>query len=201
MPADRLYYPAFIDIKDTKCVVVGGGNVAARKVGDLLRAGADVRVISPKLTSTLEKKKEKGLIRHTARAFRATDLHGAFIVIAATDDAELNAKVASNAGGALINVVDRPDLCTFIVPATVRRGPLNIAVSTSGASPALARVIRKELQDMFGPEVGKYLERLCRERQHAMKEIADPKARARFLRSLGSESKLKKLMSSKRGER
>lgn len=180
------YYPAFLDLKDQPCVVVGGGNVAERKTLDLLRAGAQVKVISPGLTSRLQKEKKRGTIKHVNRRFRQGDIKGAFLVIAATDSEDENRKVASNKG-LLLNVVDRPELCTFIVPATLRRGPLQIAVSTSGASPAMARAIRKEMESTYGPEFGKYLNKLKRLREKAVKEIKSSRERERYLKSLASE--------------
>lgn len=180
------YYPAFLDLKDQPCVVLGGGNVAERKTLDLLKAGAQVKVISPGLTSRLKKEKKRGTIKHVNRRFRQGDIKGAFLVIAATDSEDENRKVASNKG-LLLNVVDRPELCTFIVPATLRRGPLQIAVSTSGASPAMARAIRKEMESTYGPEFGKYLNKLKRLREKAVKEIKSSRERERYLKSLASE--------------
>ena len=194
MPEHRTYYPAFVSIEGKKCVVAGGGRVAERKVRDLLKAGASVRVISPELTPGLLRLRESGRIRHTARKFRPADTRGAFLIIAATDDMEINRSAASMGKGMLVNVVDRPAQCSFIVPSTLRRGPLTIAVSTSGASPAMARAIRQELEDMFGPEVGSYLEGLCRTRKRLMKEIKDPAERERRLRELGSPEVLKELL-------
>ena len=122
------YYPAFVDIEGKKCVVVGGGKVAERKVRDLLRVGAKVSVISPELSAGLEKLAASGKIKHSKRGFRATDLKGAFLAIAATDDMEINRKVAAEGSRMLVNVVDKPDLCSFIVPSALRRGPLTIRI-------------------------------------------------------------------------
>ena len=186
------YYPVFLDLADKPCVVVGGGKVAERKTLDLLRAGALVKVISPGLTSRLRKEKSSGGIKHINRRFRRGDLKGAFLVIAATDSEEENRKVAGHEG-LLLNVVDRPELCTFIVPATLRRGPLQIAVSTSGASPAMARAIRKDMESTYGPQFGRHLNKLKRLREKAVKEIKSTGERERYLKSLASEKVVRML--------
>jgi precorrin-2 dehydrogenase/sirohydrochlorin ferrochelatase len=135
-------------------VVIGGGEVAARKVQDLLAAKANVTVIAPQLCDGIVAlAHEKRIVAH-GRPYRAGDLAGAFVAIAATDDERLNARVAGDGAAAnmLVNVVDRPALCTFTVPATVRRGDLTIAIATEGRCPALAGILREELEARYGPE-------------------------------------------------
>lgn len=195
-----LYYPLFLEVAGRKCVIVGGGRVAERKASGLLRAGADLTVISPEITGGLSKKKKKGLIGHFARALRGGDLKGALLVIAATDSAAENERAASLArkAGAMVNVVDTPSLCDFIVPSTVRRGPLQIAVSTSGASPAMARAIRKELEGLYGREFGEYLKGLEKIRRKTVSEIEDSKERRRKLKALASEDVIKGLRAGER---
>lgn len=188
----RQYYPVFLDITGRSCAVVGGGSVAERKVLGLLKAGARVKVISPELTKRLQKEKSLGRIKHINRRYRKTDLKDVFLVIAATDSEEENRKI-SEEKTPLVNVVDRPELCNFIVPSTVKRGPLVIAVSTSGASPAMARAIRKELERLYGREFGTYLKGLQRLRAGARREIKDKKERLRFFKSLASDKVIKKL--------
>jgi precorrin-2 dehydrogenase/sirohydrochlorin ferrochelatase len=200
-PRARAYYPAFIDLEGRPCVVVGGGRVAERKVSALLEAGARVTVVSPALTRGLSGKGSAGEIRHRARRFRPSDLGGVFLVIAATDSEEENTRIsqaASEAGVPLVNVVDMPEHCGFIVPATVKRGPLTIAVSTSGASPAMARAIREELEGRYGPAFGKYLATLRRKREAALREMEDPEERERFLKSLVSADVLDALRRGKK---
>jgi precorrin-2 dehydrogenase/sirohydrochlorin ferrochelatase len=178
--------------------------VAERKVSALIEAGAGVTVVSPALTRGLSGKNSAGDIRHRARRFRPSDLRGVFLVIAATDSEEDNKKVAraaSEMGVPLVNVVDMPEHCGFIVPSTVKRGPLTIAVSTSGASPAMARAIREELQESYGPAFGKYLGVLQKERARALAEIEDPKERERFLKSLVSGEVLDTLRRGKQPRR
>jgi precorrin-2 dehydrogenase/sirohydrochlorin ferrochelatase len=182
----------FLDLRDKPCVVVGGGKVAERKALSLLRAGARLKVISPRLTARLEREKARGAFRHVKRSYRKGDLRGAFLAIAATDDMEENSGIAKEKG-LLLNVVDRPELCNFIVPSTVKRGPLTIAVSTSGASPAMARAIRKDLESLYGREFGPYLEGLRRKRVKAASGIKDPGERGQYLKSLASEKVVRDL--------
>lgn len=183
------YYPVFLDLRGRACVVVGGGKVAERKARDLIKAGARLKVVCPELTPGLERLKAKGAFEHVARDFRKSDLKSALLVIAATSDMDLNRAIAREKT-LLVNVVDRPELCNFIVPSTLRRGPLAISVSTSGTSPAMARAIRKDLEGAYGRAFGQYLGRLKRKRERVAKEISDPGERERFLKSLASEKVL-----------
>jgi len=181
------YYPVFLDIKGKRCLVAGGGRVAERKVLSLLDAGAGVTVISPNLTKRLSSYKEKGFIRHLKRNYRKGDLKGAFLAISATDSEYINAKIAGEADNLNIpiNVVDKPALCSFIVPSMVRRGPLLIAISTSGVSPALARSIRLELEKLYGKEFEKYLKKLFEIREKGLKKLP-PGQRRKLFKRLGS---------------
>jgi len=133
--------------------------VGERKVQDLVLASARVTVVSRDLTPALEQMAAKGEIRYLKEDFSERHLAGMILVIGATDDPRVNAKVsaAAQAQGIWVNIVDAPELCTFIVPAQVRRGDLLVAVSTGGASPALARKLRLELEQHFGPQYGPYL--------------------------------------------
>lgn len=143
-----------LDIKGERCVVVGGGEVALRKAQSLLDCGARVRVISPALCPDLDKMRDSKTIEYIAREYRDNDLDGAMLVVAATDDREVNTQIMQEAESLsmLCNVVDDPELSNFIVPSSLRRGSLTIAVSTGGKSPALARRIRTELEKHFGDE-------------------------------------------------
>ena len=142
------YYPIFLDIEGKKCVVVGGGQVALRKVRALVDHGARVEVISPDLCPGLGRMVKQGKVQAVRRDYAEGDLAGAVIVVAATNDNDLNAKVAqeAKARGVLINAVDDSQHCDFIVPSHLRRGDVTIAISTGGRSPALARKIRTELE-------------------------------------------------------
>ena len=193
MPSRPRYYPAFIDLTERKCVVVGGGNIAERKVRSLVAAGARVRVISPDITSGLQKLSQDGRITHTSRKFTDRDLDGAFLAVAATDNEADNLRVARRRD-MLINVVDRPELCTFIVPSSFTRGPLSVAISTSGASPALAREIRKDMEARYGSAFGVYLKKVSRLRARAMQAILEPAARMRFLNALAGPGIIRKLL-------
>ncbi len=190
--AMRCYYPVFLHLSGRPCVVVGGGKVAERKALSLLKSGASVTIISPGLTKRLKKEAEVGNIKHISRKYKTGDLKKAFLVIAATDSIEINKKISEDAPH-LVNVVDVPSLCNFIVPSVVRRGPLTIAISTSGASPSIAKAIRKELEKIYPPAFGKYLDSLGKKRAKAMEEIKDKKERERFLKSLATEEIIKKL--------
>ncbi|MCC6346926.1 MAG: bifunctional precorrin-2 dehydrogenase/sirohydrochlorin ferrochelatase [Nitrospirales bacterium] len=181
----RAYYPAFLNLQGMHCVVVGGGRVAERKVASLLRSGARVTVISPALTGKLEQKKAKGIIVHRERSYRKGDLKGAFLVIAATSDAEVNRKIAGDAP-CLVNAVDMPEKTNFIVPSVVNRGLLTVAVSTSGASPALARALREEIELLCGREFGQFLMFLRTVRRRALREVPDRERRERLLRGVAS---------------
>ena len=185
------YYPAFLDLKGKKAAVVGGGTVAERKIRVLLKAGALVTVVSPALTSWLASKAKTGAILHISRSYRKADLRGSFVVIAATDDVKVNSRVSKDAT-VPVNVVDTPFECSFILPSLVQRGPLTLAISTSGASPALARSLRKELEAIYGKEFKSYLDYLAKVRRDAMQLLPDPRRRAAFLKWLGSAEMLAK---------
>jgi len=173
------YFAAFLDLRGRRCLVVGGGAVGERKVQGLLRSGADVTVVSPRLTPDLAALARVGLITHRPRPFRRADVRGARLVIAATGAPSVDAAVAAEARRrrALVNVVDRPAECDVILPSVLRRGPLQIAVSTGGRSPALAREIRRRLERVIGPEYAALVERVGAARDRARALAADPRAR------------------------
>ena len=153
-------YLVNLSIEGKPAVVIGGGEVAARKVADLLAARARVTVVAPEACQAiLDLADEKRIVLHL-RPYWASDLAGAFVAIASTDDEEVNRTVAADAArqNLPINVVDRPALCTFTVPATVSRGNLTIAVATEGRCPALSGILREELEQRYGPEYGELVE-------------------------------------------
>ncbi len=182
-----VYYPAFINLKNRKTVVIGGGKIAERKVLSLLKSQADVTVISPVITKRLEKKASEGKILYISREYRKGDIKNYFLVIAATDDRKVNEQIANEAK-CLVNVVDTPDLCNFIVPSVVKRGHLTIAISTSGISPAMSRTIRKEIEEHYRKEFEQFLRSLKLIRGKAFTHIHDNKKRAEFLKYAGSKS-------------
>jgi uroporphyrin-III C-methyltransferase/precorrin-2 dehydrogenase/sirohydrochlorin ferrochelatase len=158
MSGDQVdYLPIFYQIKQRTCLVAGGGAVAARKVSLLHNAGADVLVVSPQLCDELEQLKSAGKIRYQQRGYQFEDLEDCALVIAATDQADLNERISVEAGSRQIpvNVVDNPALCSFIMPSIIDRSPVQIAVSTGGASPVLARLIRTRLEGLIPAAYGK----------------------------------------------
>ncbi|TAN43078.1 MAG: bifunctional precorrin-2 dehydrogenase/sirohydrochlorin ferrochelatase [Nitrospirae bacterium] len=189
-----LYYPAFINLKGKECVVVGGGRVAERKIAQLIKAGGLVKVISPAITEGLKKQKTKRKIVHIERKYRKGDLKGAFLVVAATSDGKINQAVSQDAES-LVNVVDQPALANFIVPSLISRGPLTIAVSTAGASPALARAIREELESSYPADVGQFLRFIKKMREAALKDIPDKVLREAFLKKSASRKTIEQLRS------
>lgn len=153
------FYPILVDLQSKKALVLGGGKVAQRKIETLLEYGASVQVIARELTAELEQLRIGKKIEFLGGEFSDAFLEGAFLVIAATDDASLNRRVsqAAQQRGLLVNAVDQPADCNFIVPSVLSRGDLLIAVSTSGKSPAFARRVRLELERHFGEEYGFFL--------------------------------------------
>lgn len=180
------YYPAFLNLQNKKAVVIGGGKVAERKILSLLKAGADITVISPTLTKRLQKAKDHDKFRHIPRSYGKKDLKHALLVIAATDSHATNVRV-SEAAPALVNVVDVPSLCNFIAPSAIQRGPLTIAVSTGGASPALSKAVRKELEKLYGTGFSGYLTFIRQIRAKVIAQIPEKRKRETFLKGLATE--------------
>lgn len=154
------YYPIALDMTARPVLVIGGGAVAERKVEGLLAVGARVTLLSPALTPRLAGWVEEGRVTHVARGYRPDDLAGQQLVFVATDDRAVNAAVAreGRARAVLVNAADDPDHCDFILPSVLRRGDLIVAVTTGGASPALAGVIREELEPHFSESYAALLE-------------------------------------------
>ncbi len=173
------FYPAYLDLRDQPCLVVGGGSVAERKALSLLEAGADVTVISPDLTSKLQELSQSGKISHRQKTFEEQDLSGEYMVIAATGSPDVNARVARlcKSRRVLVNVAVPPEESSFIVPSMVERGELLIAVSTSGVSPALSKKIRQELEEWYGPEFDLFLRLFAAVRRRVLDEVTDEQQR------------------------
>jgi precorrin-2 dehydrogenase len=148
------FYVACLKLKGRRCLVVGGGEVGLEKVEGLLACDGDVTLVAPEVEPELRALADEGSIRWEAREYETADLDGAFLAIAATNDSEVNIGVYEDAEARamLVNVVDVPPLCNFILPALVRTGPLAIAISTAGASPALAKRMKREISALFGEE-------------------------------------------------
>lgn len=176
------FYPIMIDISNRLCTVIGGGIIAERKTESLLGCGARVRVISPEVTPALAQWAEEGRLVVISRGYQVGDLFGSYLVISATDNMAVNEAVAveANCRGVLLNVVDIPRLCNFIVPGVVQRGPLVITVSTGGASPAMAKKIRQDLEAMYGPEYDVFLQLLGSLREDVKARFATQAQRQRL---------------------
>lgn len=166
------YYPVFLNISDKRCVVVGGGQVALRKVRAMLEHGANIDVISPDLCPELVQLTKRGEINVLNREYQIGDLKGAFIAIAATDNDEINRQIAEEAkrNAVLVNVVDEAANSDFIVPSYLHRGEITIAISTAGKSPALARKIRTKLEKDFGDEYASLTRLISEVRAEAKKQ-------------------------------
>ncbi|QRG68827.1 precorrin-2 dehydrogenase/sirohydrochlorin ferrochelatase family protein [Brevibacillus choshinensis] len=174
------HYPMMVALHQKRCLVVGGGQVAERKIQSLLDTGADVTVIAPSCTAKLEAWSGEGLIDIARRPFEQEDVVHAVLIIAATDDPEVNLAVhAACQPHQWVNIVDRPDLCTFTVPAVVERGDMQIAISTGGNNPGLAKKLRRQLEEWFGPEYGAYTQFLGDVRQRVLRSnLAESQKRA-----------------------
>ena len=169
------YYPVYIQLRERPCVVIGGGKIAEGKVDGLLAAQANVTVISPDLTAHLRDLVEEKQITYLARTYQAGDLTGAFMVICATDQAEINHQVwqEASANRQLVNVVDDTPRCNFIAPSILRKGDLTIAISTSGKAPALAVRLKERLQRELGPEYERFLDLAGELREPLARHIPD----------------------------
>lgn len=193
------YYPIFLDLRGRRCVVIGGGRVAERKVHALLRSGASVHVISPTVTPRLALLAARKKIELTPRAYQPADLEGPasappgslrgtrpVLVFAATNSPHTQRAIQKDAAelGALVNAADDADESDFIVPATFAQGDLQVAISTSGASPALARRLRRQLQLSIGLEYRGYLRFLRQARKQVMNTVPDEAQRAKIFRQL-----------------
>jgi precorrin-2 dehydrogenase/sirohydrochlorin ferrochelatase len=190
----RKLYPMFLDLSGRRCAVIGGGSVAERKAGSLLACGAHVKVVSPRLTGILRRWAEGERIKHVPRRYRRGDLKGVFLVVAASNDGEVNSRVWEEASalGIAVNVVDQPEKCSFFIPSVVRRGRLELAISTGGASPALAKRLRIDLERRIGPEYAGFLRVLERLRAEVLAKVKDPVRRRRLLQSVSGDPRLLK---------
>jgi precorrin-2 dehydrogenase/sirohydrochlorin ferrochelatase len=180
------YYPVFVNLRERPALVVGGGDVARGKIEGLVRTGARVTVVAPRVVDPIHRLVSKGIVVQVARAYAPGDVSGFQLVIAATDDPDVNRSVAADAerAGVLVNVVDRAELSSFIAPAVLAHGDLQIAVSTSGASPAFAVFVRDRLGAEIGPEYGLALSILRRVRDRLRSDARSIADRRRILRAL-----------------
>jgi precorrin-2 dehydrogenase / sirohydrochlorin ferrochelatase len=192
------YYPVLLDLRGKKALVVGGGKVAHRKIETLLEHGASVEVVAKDLNGVVAGLVETGVVRYRGQVFSENHLEGVFLVVAATSDAAVNRRVSERAQcrGLLVNAVDQPEDCNFIVPSILRRGDLVVSVSTSGKSPAFARKIRQDLESQFGEEFESFLDLMGRLRERVLslaltqqenKQIFEKLIASRLLDSLRKE--------------
>jgi precorrin-2 dehydrogenase/sirohydrochlorin ferrochelatase len=182
------YYPVFLNLKGCAVLLIGGGHVALQKIGPLLDGDADVHLVAPKALPEIRQLARDGKIRWSARSYKSSDLTGVRLVIAATDEPVLQKRIAAEARARQIwvNVVDVPKLCDFIAPAVVRRGDIQIAISTGGAAPAVAKHLRKKLQSLIGQEYADLVKVLQTWRPAILKLPKD--RRASFWKCVASDS-------------
>jgi len=183
---DLPYYPLFLDIAGKLCLVAGGGRVAERKVRMLLTCGARVRVVSPRPGRGIRALHEAGRIELHQRAYNKTDLRHVSLVFAATDDPAINRQVSvdAEASGVFVNIADSPELCDFIVPAVVRRGPVVIAISTSATLPMLSRKLREEIGGELSKDYARYARKVGALRKLLIERVVDRRERRKILREV-----------------
>jgi precorrin-2 dehydrogenase len=186
-------FPMFVKLEKKKCVVVGAGRIAAAKARGLLRNGARVVVVAPRATDWIRSQARAYTLIWRRREFAATDINGAFLVVAATDSVSTNEAVfqACTKRRIVCNVVDDPDRCDFFYPAVVRRGPLQIAISTEGRSPALARRLRIELAKQFGPEYRTWVEHVGTRRKEILRRQMPKREKRRLMDQIAGQESLK----------
>lgn len=197
------YYPIYLNVADRLCVVVGGGQVAARKSAGLLEAGARVRLVSLEINSELQSQVEESRLEFIQTTYEAAHLQGATLVFAATNRREVNAQVAEDAGALRIpvNVVDAPEEGNFIVPAVVRRGDFCLCISTGGNNPLLAVRLQREMEERFGSEYGEFVQFLGQMRE-TIKGRTNDTAKRRLALSflLDNENEIRALIAAGRTE-
>ena len=186
-------FPMFLKLARHHCLVVGAGTIGESKIASLLEAEANIRVVAPKASNQVQGWAEEKKLEWLARAWEPSDLEGMFLVVGATSSPVLHKEIFEEARkcGVLCNIVDVPELCDFYYPAVVQRGALQIAISTSGQSPALAQRLRKELEDEFGTEYEAWLNHLGAEREKLFATEMNPEGRKRLLHDLASAEAFK----------
>ena len=196
-------FPMMFKLESRRCIVVGGGKVAASKTDMLLESGAQIVVVAPCATESIQALARQAKLEWTARNFVDADLNGAFLVVAATNSAAVNEEVfrAGRARGVLCNVVDDPEHCDFFYPAVVRRGALQIAISTAGYSPALAHRLRVELEQQFGPEYEAWVEEVGRRRREIMTRELPEAHRRELLEQIASRESYQDFVRRSGGEK
>ena len=170
-----MFYPVYLNLTGKRVVVVGGGEVAERKIESLLGTEASIKVVSPEVTTRILMLAKQRRIELYRRPYQSGDCSGATLVLTATDDEDTNRSVFEEARktGALVNSADRPELCDFLMPAVVRRGDIAIAISTSGTSPGLAARLRQKIGHLIGPEYGRLAQLLSEARPQIRRRIPE----------------------------
>src|SRR6266567_6339573 len=196
-------FPLFLKLRNRPCLVVGAGRVGESKIAGLLAAGAKVRVVAPQATPKVESWARSRKLRWLQREFRAEDLRGILLVVAATSSRDLHREIfrLAQKEGALCNVVDDPPLCDFYYPAVVRRGALQIAISTGGQSPALAQRLKREIEEQLPPEYEQWVEELGRKRERLFRRAIDSERRRHLLHRLASRERFERFLKSGVGSR
>jgi precorrin-2 dehydrogenase / sirohydrochlorin ferrochelatase len=186
-------FPMFVKLEGKRCLVVGAGKVGEPKIGGLIDTGARVHVVALEASEAVHQWARAGSITLDIRAFAPSDLDGAVLAIVATASRALNSSIYREAQqrGILCNVVDVPEYCDFYYPAVVRRGDLQIAVSTNGQSPSLAQKLRQQLERQFGPGYAQWVAELGETRKLVLASDLDPKRKSDLLHSLASRAALK----------
>ncbi|SEN25622.1 precorrin-2 dehydrogenase / sirohydrochlorin ferrochelatase [Mesobacillus persicus] len=185
-------YPAMIRLTGKKVTVIGGGKVAERKIDSLLQAGGSVVVVSPDVTEPIKQWAKDMQLTWISKDFEPRDVNDAFLVIAATNQRDVNEKVFQAVNEyQLINIVDHPEKSNFIVPSTFRQGHLTIAISTSGASPGLAKKIKRDLANQYDASYGNYLDFLKSCREVVKQQVKNPEDRKRIFEQLLTDDFLK----------
>lgn len=182
-------FPVFLRLAGRICLVVGAGRIGEGKISGLLAGGATVRVVAPRATDTVVGWAREGRITLAQRPFEPGDLDGVFLAVVSTASRELNGRIfrLAERRNILCNVVDDPPHCHFYYPSVVKRGDLQIAISTNGQSPALAQRLRRELERQFGPVYARWVEHLGRTRRRLFRSPMDPPARRRLLYRMASQ--------------
>ena len=193
-------FPLFLKLEGRRCLLVGAGAFASQKIEGLLSAGADVHVVAPDADEIIRELVRSGRVCWSQREFRNSDLAGAVLVVAATKDRDVNETVFREARsrGVLCNAVDEPERCDFYYPAVVRRGDLQIAISTGGHSPSLAQRIRRELEIQYGPEYSDWLVWLGNVRALFFRHRIDPATRRNALHQIATEEVYERFSSTRK---
>lgn len=193
----KRYYTLCLDIEGKPCVVTGGGDVSRRKAAALSDAGAAVTVVAPEVDPVLDYMASQGEIQWKKKEFEPADLEGAYLAVAATNQRETNKRIGDlcRDKGILCNIVDEPDEGSYIVPTTIERGPLTIAIGTSGISPMLASSIRQELEMAYGDEFGDFLEMMAPLREAVLNEFPSQQKRAKIFEKMVSSRAVSMLRS------